>query len=194
LCQEKRKSFSNLIERSDVILPQGETMLPAYVVHCMEGRARLRHPALGEVAVRAAAQNALGKEHDVNEVRTGGESLLLLLKPGADVAGICARLEASVPVLSRPQAEVAAERRAAARARRHEKWRGGDAASAAAGQGDKRNMLGLSRRKLEVRAMMGAAGVCLAAGLSGSKPVHILAGLVWAVMAGRHVWVRRKAV
>ena len=61
-------------------------------------------------------------------------------------------------------------------------------------QGDKRNMLGISRRKLEVRAMMGAAGVCLAAGLSGPKPVHILAGLVWAVMAGRHVWVRRKAV
>lgn len=170
-------------------------MLPAYVVHCMEGRARLRHPALGEVAVRAAAQNALGKEHDVDEVRPGGESLLLLLQPGADVAGICARLEANVPVLARPQAEVAAERRAAARARRHEKWRGGAAASATAGgHGDKRNMLGLSRRKLEVRAMMGAAGVCLAAGLSGSKPVHILAGLAWAVMAGRHVWVRRKAV
>ena len=62
------------------------------------------------------------------------------------------------------------------------------------GKGDKRNILGVSRRKLEVRAMMGAAGVCLAAGLSGPKPVHILAGLVWAVMAGRHVWVRRKAV
>ena len=34
-------------------------MLPAYVVHSIEGRARLRHPALGEVAVRAAAQSAL---------------------------------------------------------------------------------------------------------------------------------------
>ena len=176
-------------------------MLPAYVVHCMEGRTRLRHPALGEVAVRAAAQNALGKEQGVDEVRPGAESLLLFLQPGADVAGICARLEASVPVLTRPQAEVAAERRAAARARRSEKWRGGDTARTGAapratmgGQGDRRNVLGISRRKLEVRAMMGAAGVCLAAGLSGPKPVHILAGLVWAVMAGRHVWVRRKAV
>ena len=93
-------------------------MLPAYVVHCMEGRARLRHPALGEVAVRAAAQNALGKEEGVEEVRPGAESLLLLLQPGVDVAGLCARLETSVPVLARPQAEVAAERRAAARARR----------------------------------------------------------------------------
>lgn len=176
-------------------------MLPAYVVHSMEGRARLRHPALGEVAIRAAAQSVLGKESAVDEVRAGAESLLLLLQPGADVAGICARLEDSVPVLARPKAEVAAERRVAARARRCEKWRSGDAASASAaprpaacGQGDKRNMLGISRRKLEVRAMMGAAGVCLAAGLSGPKPLHILAGLVWAVMAGRHVWVRRKAV
>ena len=178
-------------------------MLPAYVVHCMEGRARLRHPALGEVAVRAAAQNALGKEQGVDEVRPGAESLLLLVQPGVNIAAICARLEASVPVLARPGAEVAAERRAAARARRCEQWRGGGAAAehnaavprAAVGrQGDKRNVLGISRRKLEVRAMMGAAGVCLAAGLSGPKPVHILAGLVWAVMAGRHVWVRRKAV
>ena len=174
-------------------------MLPAYVVHCMEGRARLRHPALGEVAVRAAAQNALGKEQDVVEVRPGAESLLLLLQPGVNVADICKRLEASVPMLVRPQAEVAAERRAAARARRCDNGHGNNAGFAAprkavGGQGDRRNVLGISRRKLEVRAMMGAAGVCLAAGLSGPKPVHILAGLVWAVMAGRHVWVRRKAV
>ena len=176
-------------------------MLPAYVVHCMEGRARLRHPALGEVAVRAAVQNALGKEQGIDELCPGSESLLLLLQPGVDVASICARLEASVPVLARPIAEVASERRAAARARRSENWRGGaadsaaDAPRAAVGRrGDKRNILGISQRKLELRAMMGAAGVCLAAGLSGPKPVHILAGLVWAVMAGRHVWVRRKAV
>lgn len=175
-------------------------MLPAYVVHSIEGRARLRHPALGEVAVRAAAQNALGKETGVEEVRLGAESLLLLLQPGADVAGICTRLEASLPVLARSSAEVAAERRAAAHARRCEKWGGGDAGSAAAArsvagrQGDKRNLLGISRRKLEIRTMMGAAGVCLTAGLTGPKPLHILAGLVWAVMAGRHVWVRRRAV
>ena len=107
----------------------------------------------------------------VEEVRPGAESLLLLLQPGVDVAGLCARLETSVPVLARPQAEVAAERRAAARARRCESWRGNGAARAVAapsaavgGKGDKRNVLGISRRKLEVRAMMGAAGVCLAAG------------------------------
>ena len=42
--------------------------------------------------------------------------------------------------------------------------------------------------------MLGVAGVCLASGLSGPKPLHLLAGLVWALMASRHVWVRRKAV
>ena len=183
-------------------------MLPVYVVHSMEGRARLRHPALAEVAVRAAAQAALGNEPGVDEVRPGAESLLLLLQPGADVADICTRLEQSVPALARPLAAVAAERRAAARTRRREQWRGRDVAGTAASTGaraeaprvcagragDKRNLLGLSRRKLEVRAMLGVAGLCLASGLAGPKPVHLVAGLAWALMAGRHVWVRRKAV
>lgn len=91
-------------------------MFPQYVAHSMEGRARLRHPALGEVAVRSAVQKTLGKEKDVLEVRPGSESMLLILKPGVDVASLCQRLEQSVPVLARPQAEVAAELRAEARA------------------------------------------------------------------------------
>ncbi len=176
-------------------------MFPQYVAHSMEGRARLRHPALGEVAVRSAVQKTLGKEKDVLEVRPGSESMLLILKPGVDVASLCQRLEQSVPVLARPQAEVAAELRAEARARRGEQWRSkrGDSSAATKGfssgsRGDKRNILGISQRKLEVRAMLGVAGVCLASGLSGPKPLHLLAGLVWALMASRHVWVRRKAV
>ena len=176
-------------------------MFPQYVAHSMEGRARLRHPALGEVAVRSAVQKTLGKEKDVLEVRPGSESMLLILKPGVDVASLCQRLEQSVPVLARPQAEVAAELRAAARARRGEQWRSkwGDKSAATKGfslgsRGDKRNILGISQRKLEVRAMLGVAGVCLASGLSGPKPLHLLAGLAWALMASRHVWVRRKAV
>ncbi len=176
-------------------------MFPQYVAHSMEGRARLRHPALGEVAVRSAVQKTLGKEKDVLEVRPGSESMLLILKPGVDVASLCQRLEQSVPVLARPQAEVAAELRAEARARRGEQWRSkrGDSGAATRGfssgsRGDKRNILGISQRKLEVRAMLGVAGVCLASGLSGPKPLHLLAGLVWALMASRHVWVRRKAV
>ena len=177
-------------------------MFPQYVAHCMEGRARLRHPALGDLAVRSAVQTALGKEKDVLEVRPGSESMLLILKPGVDLASLCQRLEQSVPVLTRPQAEAAAEQRAVARARRGEQWRskGCDkSASATKGfplgsRGDKRNILGISQRKLEVRAMLGVAGVCLASGLSGPKPLHLLAGLAWALMASRHVWVRRKAV
>lgn len=176
-------------------------MFPQYVAHSMEGRARLRHPALGEVAVRSAVQKTLGKEKDVLEVRPGSESMLLILKPGVDVASLCQRLEQSVPVLARPQAEVAAELRAEARARRGEQWRSkrGDSSAPTRGfssgsRGDKRNILGISQRKLEVRAMLGVAGVCLASGLSGPKPLHLLAGLAWALMASRHVWVRRKAV
>ena len=176
-------------------------MFPQYVAHSMEGRARLRHPALGEVAVRSAVQKTLGKEKDVLEVRPGSESMLLILKPGVDVASLCQRLEQSVPVLARPQAEVAAELRAEARARRGEQWRSqrDDSSAATRGfssgsRGDKRNILGISQRKLEVRAMLGVAGVCLASGLSGPKPLHLLAGLAWALMASRHVWVRRKAV
>ncbi len=176
-------------------------MFPQYVAHSMEGRARLRHPALGEVAVRSAVQKTLGKEKDVLEVRPGSESMLLILKPGVDVASLCQRLEQSVPVLARPQAEVAAELRAEARARRGEQWRSkrGDSSAATKGfssgsRGDKRNILGISQRKLEVRAMLGVAGVCLDSGLSGPKPLHLLAGLAWALMASRHVWVRRKAV
>ena len=176
-------------------------MFPQYVAHSMEGRARLRHPALGEVAVRSAVQKTLGKEKDVLEVRPGSESMLLILKPGVDVASLCQRLEQSVPVPARPQAEVAAELRAEARARRGEQWRSqrGDSSAATRGfssgsRGDKRNILGISQRKLEVRAMLGVAGVCLASGLSGPKPLHLLAGLAWALMASRHVWVRRKAV
>ena len=176
-------------------------MFPQYVAHSMEGRARLRHPALGEIAVRSAVQAVLGKEQDVLEVRPGAASMLLLLKPGVDLASLCQRLEQSVPVLARPQAEVAAELRAEARARRGEQWRSqrGDSSAATRGfssgsRGDKRNILGISQRKLEVRAMLGVAGVCLASGLSGPKPLHLLAGLAWALMASRHVWVRRKAV
>ena len=89
-----------------------------------------------------------------------GVIMLLILKPGVDVASLCQRLEQSVPVLARPQAEVAAELRAAARARRGEQWRSkrGDSGAATRGfssgsRGDKRNILGISQRKLEVRAM-----------------------------------------
>ena len=176
-------------------------MYPAYVAHCMEGRARLRHPALGDAAVREAARAQLQKEEGVLEVRPGAESLLVLLRPGVDVFELCRRLERHLPVLGRPLAEVAAERRAARRALRREQPRGGKAISPAAssavvrgGRGDRRNILGISERKLELRALLGVAGLCLAAGFAGPKRLHLVAGAVWALLAGRHVWVRRKAL
>lgn len=175
-------------------------MYPAYVAHCMEGRARLRHPGLGEAAARVAALALLKKDEDVLDARPGAESVLVLLRPGVDVADLCRRLERRLPVLARPRAEVAAELREARRARRREQ-RGGEAARKAANpvvargcKGDRRNIPGISKRKLELRAMLGAAGICLAAGLTGPKRLHLVAGAAWALLAGHHVWARRGAI
>lgn len=175
-------------------------MYPAYVAHCMEGRMRLRHPALGDATVRAAALALLEKDEDVLEARPGAESVLALLRPGVDVAGLCRRIERQLPVLGRPLAEVAEERRAARRQARREQRRDtapravASPAAARGGRGDRRDILGISERKLEMRAMLGVAGMCLASGLAGPKRLHLVAVAVWALMASRHVWVRRKAL
>ena len=71
-------------------------MQSSYVVHAIEGRARLRHPALADVRARGEAQALLRDEKGVNEVRFGSESLLLLMNPGTDFAAICQRLEEKI--------------------------------------------------------------------------------------------------
>ena len=91
-------------------------MQSSYVVHAMEGRARLRHPALADVRARGEAQALLRDEKGVNEVRFGSESLLLLMSPGTDFAAICQRLEEKIPDLLKPKAEVASAHKAERRA------------------------------------------------------------------------------
>lgn len=190
-------------------------MPSSYVAHVMEGRARLRHPALADTKVRGVAQALLQGETGVSEVRSGSESLLLLMAPGTDFAAICKRLEKKVPALLKPKAEVAAAHRAekrsqfaAKQAARKGKGKGqgigfgdmlGDMQVPAflqplvSGTGNGK-IMGISQRKFAVRAMFGAGSLCLLTGLAGGKSLHVAAGLAWAALASRHVWVRRKAL
>ena len=57
--------------------------MPTYLVHAMEGRARLRHPALAGTAGRERALAVLSGKSDVLEARCGSGSILLLLTPDA---------------------------------------------------------------------------------------------------------------
>lgn len=153
--------------------------MPTYLVHVMEGRARLRHAALRDPATRGCAQAVLERENDVRAVQPGNGSLLLLLAENADVAAICQRLEAALPQLVTPTP--APNRK--------------PSAGLPAGLGRLLpSCAKVSPRKLEVRAMFGMAGLCVVSGLVGGKVAHTLSGGLFALMAARHVWVRRKAL
>ena len=144
-------------------------MLPEYVVHSIEGRARLRHPASRDAERRASAQSLLSAEPCVSEVREGRESLLLTLKRGADMSALCAKLEGTLPEL----------KPAAPGARRAK----GSCAVA-----------GLAPRRVELRVLTGLSLLCLASGFFSSGKVHMAVGLGFALLAGRHIWVRRAAL
>ena len=144
-------------------------MLPTYVVHFMEGRARLRHHVFGEQNKLALATSLLAKEAEVQEVRSGHGSLLLLLQPGADVLALCAKLEEALPGLKEfsPQAT------------RHvylSQWKG------------------VNSRRLELRALTGVSLLCLVSGLFASSKWHVLSGFAFAALAARHIWTRREAL
>lgn len=145
-------------------------MLNDYLVHASPGRARLRHPVFKAPETRDAAQRLLASEPGVREVRQGDASLLLLLTAEADLAGLCAKLEAALPDLGRAAAP-----------------RLGPA-------GDRRNRGGLSLRRWELRVLSGVFGVCLASGLAGRGGLHRLTGLACAILTARHIWRRRAAL
>lgn len=185
-----------------------------YVAHLMEGRARLRHPALADDGAREGARALLLKQAGVCDVRPGKESLLLFMDSGADFAAICLRLEEKIPALLSPRAEAATARRLERRARfaaTEGKSKEGTKESRGCGDmlGDlrvpdflqaltkgngKAKIMGITPRKFEVRTMLGAGSLCLLSGLAGGKALHVVAGLTWAALATRHVWVRRKAL
>ena len=155
--------------------------MPTYLVHVMEGRARLRHAALRNPETCASALALLQEEKDVREVLPGKGSLVLLLAEKADLLAICQRLERKLPQLvSPPTAPDSRSCRAAG-------------LPAALG----RLLPGCSNvspRKLEVRAMFGMVSLCVMSGLVGGKGAHVLSGGLFALMAARHVWVRRKVL
>ena len=173
-------------------------MQSSYVVHAMEGRARLRHPALADVRARGEAQALLRDEKGVNEVRFGSESLLLLMSPGTDFVAICQRLEEKIPDLLKPKAEVASAHKAERRSQFGAKQAGhkGKGAVRGTGFGDmlgdlqipsflrpfvsgngKGKIMGISPRKFEVRSLLGAGSLCLLAGLAGGKGLHVVSPL-----------------
>ena len=176
-----------------------EALERPYVAHVMVGRARLRHPVLADAARRAAARDLALGQPGVLEVRPGAASLLLLLRPEADFPAVCAALEAALPDLRRPVAEVVAAERAAKRALRRSRARaevrqGSPAPLCSRDKNGRVVICGVPQRKVEVRALLGTAAVCLTAGLAGAGRLHVLAGAAWAALAVRHVWVRRKAL
>ena len=141
-------------------------MLPDYVVHSIEGRARLRHPAFLDAEKRAGAMRLLSAEARVSEVRQGRGSLLLTLKRGADMAGLCAKLEGKFPEMK----------------------------SAAPRAGRQPAFAGLAPRRLELRVLTGLSLLCLASGFFSSGKMHVAVGLGFALLVGRHIWTRRAAL
>lgn len=54
--------------------------------------------------------------------------------------------------------------------------------------------LGLSPRKLELRALLAACGLSIALGFTGNGRAHLVAGTAFGLLAAHHVWSRRKAL
>ncbi len=144
-------------------------MLPDYVVHSIEGRARLRHTVFLDAKKRASAVRLLSAEACVSDVREGRESLLLTLKSGADMRALCAKLEKKFSEL-KPAAPSA---------------RSADRHCAFAS---------LTPRRLELRVLTGLSLLCLASGFFSSGKTHMAVGLGFALLAGRHIWTRRAAL
>lgn len=159
--------------------------MPSYLVHVMEGRARLRHAALRDPETCASALHLLQEEKDVREVQPGKGSLVLLLTEQANLPAICERLEEKLPQLVSPAPRATASQtdRAAQRSGLHAML--GKLLPGCSG---------ITPRRMETRTMFGVAGLCVLSGLIGGKGTHVLSGGLFALMAARHVWVRRKAL
>lgn len=155
--------------------------MSTYIVHAIEGRARLRHTALGDPKTLAQAQAMLEQEDNVLAVQPGKGSLLLLLSEKADLTRICERLEARFPEFSQKTASSEVHSTCA---------------------GDFSAMLrkfvpgctDMPPRKLELRAMLGLGATSLALGFLGNKEGHVLTGALFTLLAARHAWKRRKAL
>ena len=145
--------------------------LPSYVVHSMEGRARLRHSVLGTAAGMEKALEALSVQKKILEIRPGRSSVLLLLESRASLSGICKALEETLPELRRPAV----------------------ATGISCAEGALR-LWDMSPRKLENRALVAVLGFSAVLGLAGSGKAHALTSAAFALLAARHIWTRRQAL
>lgn len=166
--------------------------MSTYLVHAMEGRARLRHPALAGTAGRERALAVLSAKSGVLETRCGSGSILLLLTPDADLGGICRDLEAALPELCRPATGCPSERTGVSA----NLPAGGSMTTVLSGllRRGQSVSLGLNPRKLELRALLAACGLSVILGFTGNGRAHLLAGTAFGLLAARHVWTRRKAL
>lgn len=140
--------------------------MPAYLVHQSAERARFRHPVFSSDAAKLQAMEVLKKAKGIAGIKPGSSSLLVFLEPGADVAAMCASLEAALPELAAAPAQ--GRRPAPSRAVAHRKFM-------------VKNLLG-----------WGLTTVTLAA--VGLHHVHALVGAGFACFAANHVWERRRGL
>lgn len=145
--------------------------VPAYVVHAIEGRARLRHPVFGNEDALKKAVDTLAGIRSVQEVIMGHNSILLTLSRSAKLASICKALEAALPELAateaKPQANALSPLFAA---------------------------LGVPPHTLEIRSLLVALGLTAASALVGSGKTHVVAGALFGLLCGRHIWQHRKLI
>ena len=140
------------------------------MVSFIDGRVRLRSPALRSEKSLAEIQSGLsaypGVKKTESNARTG--SLLVFYDPaaisrellGMAVASLAGRLPAPAP-----------------------------------DPGRRRCMLsGIRLRKLETRLMCCGALTALAGAVAKAKPLHVAGGMLFFLLAGRHLYVRRKAL
>ena len=74
--------------------------LPAYVVHAIEGRARLHHAVFGTEKGMQTTVETLAAHNSVKSVTAGHNSILLTLTPSAKLEVICKALEKALPELA----------------------------------------------------------------------------------------------
>lgn len=147
-------------------------LFPAYVVHAMEGRVRLRHPVLGTEIGRARALEVLKGVTRVKEAVPGRASILVYLKKNGHletaVAALCKALESELPELAK---------------------------TGAPEPHFLRTLLGgVPPRKLENRTLFAALGTSAALGIMGSEKAHVFTAAAFGLLVAHHIWVRRRAL
>ena len=149
-------------------------LMPEYVVHVMEGRARLRHPVLAADAGKDRAMEALAGQAGVKAFFPGHSSLLLMLDERADLAAtmasVCAALEAALPELKGAGRDAGSQRCAI------------------------RKLAGETPRQMENRALLAALGASAILGLTGNSRAHVWTAAAFGLLVTRHIWARRRGM